>query len=193
MDSNRRQSSKRKETPRRTGPKQVIIPEEPTDEERAALLSRAMYTAIWHIERTRKTSGQIREVLRRKAFTDEYIDHTIARLIEINLLDDRAYAHDYVNSRKKSRGDRSLRNELRTKGMPVELIEEALEEELSEDDQEDAALMLARKKAASIPRDLDNQKKTQRIVGTLIRRGFSPSVAFGLAKQVIQELVEESE
>jgi len=152
-----------------------------------------MYTAIWHIERTRKTSGQIRKVLERKAFTDEYIDPTIARLIEINLLDDQAYAHDYVNSRKRSRGDRSLRNELRTKGIPVELIEEALEEELSEDDQEDAALALARKKAASIPRDLDNQKKTQRIVGTLIRRGFSPSVAFALAKQVIQELVEEGE
>lgn len=190
---NKRRASARKETPRRTGPKLVVIPESPTDEEREKLLSRAMYTAIWHIERTRKTSGQIRQILARKAFTDEYIDPTIERLIELHLLNDQMYAQDYVNSRKRTRGDRSLRNELRNKGMPVELIDEALDENLSDEDQDEAALALARKKASAVPRDLDTHKKVQRIVGTLIRRGFSPQTAFTLAKQALNELSEDVE
>lgn len=174
-----------KQQPKRRGPKQVVIPENPTPEEKQKLLSRAMFTAMWHLNRSMKTAAQIEQVLARKAFTEEYINTTVERLKELRLLNDPLYAEYYVASRSSSKGKRAIQFELSRKGVDKEDIESALEA-VSDDDEHETAVRFAEKKARQMPASLDEAAKVRRLVGALARRGFSPSTAFTIARDAVQ-------
>lgn len=190
-ESQRRRPQQRKQ--RRYGPRQVVIPENPTVEEREALLSRAFNTALWHIERGPKTGAQIAEKLRRKAFTDEYINVTIAKLEDLHLINDEQFAHNYVAIRAHSKGASVLRQEMRRKGVPDEFIQDALEENIDPDEQEQAARNLAARRISSLPEDLEDQKKISRVTGALLRRGFPPGIVFRVVKEELAAAKEALE
>ncbi|MGW4352941.1 hypothetical protein ACWELJ_12735 [Nocardia sp. NPDC004582] len=52
----------------------------------------------------------------------------------------------------------------------------------AEDDEQARAAELVRAKLRTLPRNLDHAKATQRLVGLLARRGFSPSTAYSVVK-----------
>jgi regulatory protein len=104
---------------------------------------------------------------------------------EIGLVDDAAFASDWVSSRQQRRhlSRSALRRELHGKGVAREEIEEALRP-VGIAEEYEAAISLARRRQAGmaqLPRDV----QYRRLAGVLGRRGFGGSVT----SQVLSELL----
>ena len=97
------------------------------------------------------------------------MDGAIARLRELGLVDDAAFARAWVEGRSRlsPRSRRLLRRELQAKGIEGEAAREAL---VSQDD-EDAALRAAGRRAAAM-RGLPYPEFRRRLGEFLRRRGF---------------------
>lgn len=104
------------------------------------------------------------------------------RFTEVGLIDDAAFAVQWVESRGSRSGASRLRQELRQKGIADELIAEAVS---GRDDDADltAARTLALRKVATMGR-LDRAVRERRLGALLGRRGFSTAVI----RRVLSEL-----
>jgi SOS response regulatory protein OraA/RecX len=166
---------------------------------------RAWDYALWLLGRQAYTSSELADRLRRRSLEPELRERVIARLQELGLLDDRAYAAAYVRRRRGERGRHALRAELLRKGVAESLVEAALagdgdEPPLDDRQQLDAAVALLAKHAwrfkgseappanatdtadaADAPgaaHAADAQRRARaRAMGFLARRGFAPAVA----------------
>lgn len=108
------------------------------------------------------------------------------RFEELGLVDDAAFAREWVRQRHEGRGlaRRALAHELKRKGIEDDVAAEALDA-IEPDDEVEAARRLVRAKLGSV-RSLDRDKALRRLVGMLARKGHSGSVAFGVAKDELQ-------
>lgn len=126
----------------------------------------------------------------------ELVDDVLDSLARSGLIDDEAFAREWVRQRFERRGKSSsvLRRELKEKGVSVADQESALEQ-IDEDDERELASELARKKARTvkdIPADrAERDKELRRIVGVLARRGFPQSMSLQIAKDALDERCAE--
>ncbi|MFI2612349.1 recombination regulator RecX [Kitasatospora sp. NPDC018619] len=134
-----------------------------------------------------KTRKQLADALRKREIPDEVADGVLTRLEEVGLIDDAAFAAAWVESRHAVRGlsRRALAQELRTKGVAADLVEQAVAR-LDHDDETDAARALVERKLRST-RGLDTQVRTRRLVGMLARRGYSEGLAFRVVRSALEE------
>lgn len=133
-----------------------------------------------------RTRSELAKALTAKDIPDEVAHHVLDRMTEAGLVDDETFAKDWVASRQQRRhlSRRKLADELRTKGVAPELVDDALSE-VADDDEYEAAVALAQRKLASLSRhDLTVQRR--RLVGMLQRRGFS----VGLIHRVLADVLE---
>lgn len=137
-------------------------------------------------------TGQARtraELARKLASKDVPADVAIRlldRFEEVGLVDDAAFARDWVEQRQTGKGlaRRALAQELRRKGVEDETAREALDQ-LAEDDPEgevEAARMLVRRKLRSVA-NLEHDKAVRRLVGMLARKGHGPGVAYRVVRE----------
>lgn len=106
------------------------------------------------------------------------------RFEEVGLIDDSAFARQWIDSRGSSgRGlaRRALAQELRRKGVDDEVARDALEE-IDGHDERDAAGDLVRRKLRSMS-SLDEQVRTRRLVAMLARKGYAPGLAFEVVRE----------
>ena len=105
------------------------------------------------------------------------------RFEEVGLVDDAAFAREWVAQRQEGRGlaRRVLAQELRRKGIDDEVAREALGG-IAESDEVEAARMLVRRKLRSV-RGLDSDKAVRRLVGMLARKGHSSGVAYRVVRE----------
>lgn len=128
----------------------------------------------------------------------ELIDDVLDSLQRSGLIDDEAFAHEWVRQRFERRGKSTmvLRRELQEKGVFAADQDSALEQ-IDEDDERELARSLAQKKARSVktvPADrAQRDKALRRIVGVLARRGFPQSMALSTAKEALDERCWELE
>ncbi|GAB7180727.1 regulatory protein RecX [Kitasatospora sp. Ki12] len=134
-----------------------------------------------------KSRKQLADALRKREIPDEVADGVLTRLEEVGLIDDAAFAAAWVESRHAVRGlsRRALTQELRTKGVAADLVEEAVAQ-VDHDDEEEAARALVERKLRST-RGLDRQVRTRRLVGMLARRGYSEGLAFRVVRAALDE------
>jgi regulatory protein len=116
---------------------------------------------------------------------DELANDLLDRFTEVGLVDDAAYARQWVESRHRSRGlaPRALAQELRRKGVGDDEARAALEQ-IDEADQRVAARALVDKKLRSM-RGLDRQVATRRLAGLLARKGYSAGLAFSVVREAL--------
>jgi len=107
------------------------------------------------------------------------------RFVEVGLLDDRAYALQWVTERFSLRGTSRamLRRELRAKGIAEELIDEALAT-IVNDQESERALELAQSRLRRHQRD-EPAAAVRKIAGFLSRRGYGSNVAWSTAHAVV--------
>ena len=105
------------------------------------------------------------------------------RFEEVGLVDDAAFAREWVAQRQEGRGlaRRALAQELRRKGIDDEVAREALGE-IDLDDEVEAARVLVRRKLRSV-QALDPDKAVRRLVGMLARKGHSSGVAYRVVRE----------
>lgn len=135
-----------------------------------------------------KTRGELHAKCTERGYPDEIIVAALDRLTEVGVIDDAAYARDYAASRQRSRGlsASAIRRELARKRLDPALIDAAVEG-IDRDDEYATAVDLVRRKAPGTAR-LDRQARVRRLTGMLIRKGYSPSVAFTVVKEVLADV-----
>jgi regulatory protein len=130
-----------------------------------------------------RTRAELATKLRSRNVPDDIATRLLDRFEEVGLVDDAAFARDWVEQRQVGRGlaRRALSMELRRKGVDDEVARDALDE-IDPDDEVEAARRLVRAKLRSV-RSLDHDKAVRRLVGMLARKGHSSSVAFRVVRE----------
>ncbi|MDQ6687207.1 MAG: recombination regulator RecX [Actinomycetota bacterium] len=135
-----------------------------------------------------RSRSDLAKKLAQRNVPDEIGNALLDRFEEVGLVDDAAFAREWVDQRQAGRGlaRRALAQELRRKGIDDEVAREALER-VDDDDETESARMLVRRKLRSV-RDLDEQVAVRRLAGMLARKGHSSSVAFRVAREELRRL-----
>jgi len=138
----------------------------------ALQFKRALEAALNALERRDLTREGMRRLLEQKDFYGGAVDTALDRLTEGGLIDDRRFAERFVELNKGGvRSKRALRDKLYVKGVPRDIIDEALSE-IDDDEQLGAAVQLAREFARR--HEGKPEREVRAKVGqALARRGFS--------------------
>lgn len=134
-----------------------------------------------------RTRHELAMALTAKEVPVAVADAVLDRMVAVGLVDDAAFARDWVQSRQQRRhlSRSALRRELETKGVERELIDDAVGE-VDGGDERQAARDLAERKLRSmggLPRDV----QYRRLAGALARRGFGPGVAAPVIGEVLSD------
>jgi regulatory protein len=140
-----------------------------------------------------RSRSELAGKLAKKQVPPEVADRLLDRFEEVGLINDAAFARDWVQSRQAGKGlaRRALTAELRRKGVPQEAITEAVET-VDPEDEVEAARQLVRRKLPSLER-FDKVVKVRRLTGMLARKGYSSGTAFQVVREEIagaEELLE---
>jgi regulatory protein len=155
---------------------------------------RAAQAAMRLLEARPRSIAELRQRLRRKEFPAAAIDHAIARLSELGLLDDATFSRLWVENRRSfsPRGSLALRDELRKKGVSRDLIDAALaadpdEAEDAAEQEAERARALARSALRRYAGSADRFSFQRRLGAYLQRRGFT----FDTIRPILDELWAE--
>ncbi|MDQ0774075.1 regulatory protein [Streptomyces aurantiacus] len=142
---------------------------------------------------TPRTRKQLADALRKREIPDEAADEVLSRFEEVGLINDAAFADAWVESRHRGRGlaRQALARELRTKGVDSTLIDEAVAQLDSDQEEATARGLVARKLHAT--RGLDRDKRIRRLAGMLARKGYSQGTALRVVRQALEEEGQEGE
>lgn len=142
---------------------------------------------------TPRTRKQLADALRKREIPEDVADEVLSRFEEVGLINDSAFADAWVESRHHGRGlaRRALARELRTKGVDSELIDEAVAQLDSEQEEATARELVARKLRST--RGLDRDKRLRRLAGMLARKGYSEGMALRVVRQALEEEGEDTE
>lgn len=144
--------------------------------------------ALRFLEARQRSTVEVRTRLNRAGYRPDLVEGAIARLTELGMLDDEAFAKAWVESRDRARprGARALRAELRTKGVDKAVVDETMEEREIErpDADEDAGRRLLERHASALARVPDPRARRQRAYALLARNGFDPETAAALTRSI---------
>lgn len=134
----------------------------------------AYRTALRSIERRSFARADLGRRLLRKGHAHTAVEAALARAAEHGLLDDAAFAANYVETRSaRGRGPLRLSRDLMAMGVERGIIDRAVAAHVRESEGSgDVPLALAGKRAAQL-RDLPRHVKRRRVLAYLARRGFS--------------------
>ncbi|MGW3659416.1 recombination regulator RecX [Streptomyces sp. NPDC005151] len=142
---------------------------------------------------TPRTRKQLADALRKREIPDEAAEDVLSRFEDVGLIDDAAFADAWVESRHHGRGlaRRALVRELRTKGVDSAVIDEAVGQLDSEQEEETARELVARKLRST--RGLDRDKRLRRLAGMLARKGYGEGMALRVVRQALEAEGEDTE
>ena len=149
--------------------------------------------AVGVLARRMRTVRDLRRLMRNRAEEGEAgeraMDAVCARLKDLGYLSDTRFAADYTRLRKENEkfGKRRVQQDLMQKGVQKDLIATTLATAYDEVDEVGLAREYVAKKRMKRPVD---QKETARVMGRLMRAGFSSSVIYKVLRE--WELPEEA-
>ncbi|GHH26991.1 recombination regulator RecX [Streptomyces lanatus] len=142
---------------------------------------------------TPRTRKQLADALRKREIPDDAAEEVLSRFEEVGLINDSAFADAWVESRHHGRGlaRRALAQELRTKGVDSTLIDAAVSQLDSEQEEATARELVDRKLRST--RGLDRDKRLRRLAGMLARKGYPEGMALRVVRQALEEEGEDTE
>lgn len=150
--------------------------------------------AVGALSRRMRTERDLRRLMKARAFPGEAgerdMSAVVARLVELKYLSDTRFAQDYTRLRKENQGfgRRRVAQDLGAKGVGKELADAALEQAFGETDEVELARKYCERKRIPPPKQ---PKEVQRIMGRLMRAGYSPGAIFQVLKAWKVEVEEE--
>lgn len=151
----------------------------------------ALNDAVALLAQRAHASGEIASKLRRKLYMEDTIEMVLYKLQKERFLDDAAFARDWAASRARGQMGRTrILQELRMKGIPAEMAQNALEE-LDEEEKDDAARALARKLLRRYAGEADERKAMQKMLAAMARRGYGYEDSRTAIEHAIAEMDEE--
>ena len=161
------------------------MPNDPTPEK---LEQRAKNVLLFQLSRSMKTRYQLANILKKREIPDEIATAVLDRFTEAQLIDDAAFARAFVNSRLAIAGKSKsvISRELKQRGVSAQDAEQALS--VIDSELEDKTAFTVAKKRYQQLSTLDPEVRRRRLMGFLMRRGFSA----GLTARILRDL-EQSE
>nr|WP_229683727.1 regulatory protein RecX [Nocardia camponoti] len=128
-----------------------------------------------------RSRAELAKRLGERGFRVDIIEEALTRLSEVDLIDDAAFAHQWVHERHTygGKGKKALQRELKEKGVDELAMESALAQ-VSDRAERARAAELVRRKVRTLPPGLTRDKAVRRLVGMLARRGYDQSTAFAV-------------
>ncbi|MCP4582908.1 MAG: hypothetical protein GY839_14960 [candidate division Zixibacteria bacterium] len=144
--------------------------------------------ALDALARRRLSEKELRRKLKPVPKSSTYIDRLMEDLREHGLVDDLYYAGAVIHTQIAggSKSKRYIQNKLYQKGVAKEIAEQAIESELAEYDEYEAALRIAVKKYKTV-RDLPLLKGKKRIADFLRGRGFGWDIINPVLNEIFTE------
>lgn len=171
----------------RSGRRGVGPPPDETEGPPADPVDVAREIALRQLTVRARTKEELRRSLARRHVPDVAVDEVVERFQEVGLLDDAAFARDWVASAgRRLRSRRVLGQELADKGVDRELIDEAMAEVTPEDEYR-VALRVAQRRLPGLE-GLDRPARYRRLAGALARRGFDAQVVARVVREVLAEV-----
>lgn len=135
--------------------------------------------ALYYISFKMRTSTEVKKYLQEHDIPSEQIEQIIAVLIENNLINDLSYAENFIQGKisMASSGPYQIKQKLLTKGIDNTLITQALDEFYNEEEQIEVAYKLAEKLVRSSAHRLTLNQLKQKIIQSLMNKGFSYSIS----------------
>lgn len=159
----------------------------------AAVARSIVLTQLTHSPKSRH---QLEQKLGERHIPEDVAQAVLDRFEVVKLVDDAEFAREWVRTRSmyKSLARGALRRELAEKGISAELAEAALEQVDDDTESRQARELVERKirPAMDLADRAERDKYTRRWVAMLARKGFNPSMAFGIVAEVIDEHVENA-
>ncbi|MCA9923721.1 MAG: RecX family transcriptional regulator [Anaerolineales bacterium] len=162
---------------------QMLSPEEIAELKRQDSFEKAKQSAFKLISYRPRSVAEVARNLREKSYDEAVVSEVIARMQELQLLDDHAFALYWIEQREtfKPRSFMALRQELMQKGISRDIIDEAL----ANVDETAVAHKAAAKRIARW-QHLPADQLRDKMGGYLQRRGFG----YGIIREVIDEIIE---
>ncbi|MEV8367754.1 recombination regulator RecX [Streptomyces niveus] len=183
--------AKRRRTERQGGSPDSLRAEEELPPQDPAERARAICLRL--LTGTPRTRKQLADALEKRDIPEDVAAEVLSRFEDVGLINDAAFADAWVESRHHGRGlaRRALARELRTKGVDSELIEEAVGQLDSEQEEATARELVARKLRST--RGMERDRRVRRLAGMLARKGYPQGVALRVVKQALEAEGEDTE
>ena len=134
------------------------------------LLKQAKLKALRLLTDMDRTEEELRTKLKQKGYSEEVVEQAIGYVKSFGYVNDENYARKFVESKKSHKSWKELYVALLQKGLERDIVESALQENYSEDDESRVILLLAEKKRFS-PKDSTEEEK-KKLMAYFLRRGF---------------------
>lgn len=134
-----------------------------------------------------RSRAELADSLARKGVDDDVAGRVLDRLAAAKLVDDAAFAEQWVSSRHRHQGlgKRALAGELHRKGVERETATTAVEE-ISRDDEHARARALVDRRLPALARH-DATVAARRLVGMLARKGYDAGVAYTVVREALAQ------
>jgi len=166
-----------------------LTPEEIREIEADEAYVEAKQTALDYLAYKPRTEQEVRRKLRKQDVPRPVIDDVIARLYELEYLDDESYANDYAHNRFSSKkyGPVRIRRELEERGVDRHLAAAAVDELFAEKSARGAAWEHAEKRWPRLADEDDPRRRRQKLYRYLRRRGFTSDTICPILDELEQD------
>jgi regulatory protein len=138
-----------------------------------------------------RSRRQLLTKLLERGVSEQVAAEILDRYEEVQLIDDAEFARMWVRSRAQTRSlaRSAIKRELADKGITGDLAEDALSQRTDEDERAAAVDLVQRKlRPLADPGDrAAHDKQVRRLVSMLARKGYAPSLAFSIVKDVLDQ------
>lgn len=128
---------------------------------------------------TRKTA---RDKLKERGFSIAAVDFALKKMEYYGYIDDDAYCQDYIAECSRTRSNRRIKQDLREKGIPAEIVERYL----PENDEHDACFL-------SLSRKAKGKEITPEYILKLTRYLMGQGYEYDTVKQCLDEYIHEDQ
>jgi len=155
--------------------------------------------AVGALARKMRTVRDLKRLMRTRVEEGEpgerMMDRVVNRLKDLNYLSDTRFAADYTRLRKENEkfGRRRVQQDLVQKGVHKELIASTLAKAYDDVDEVALAREYIARKRMKRPEGEDAKKQSARIMGRLMRAGFSSGAIFKVLREWDVEVDETEE
>ena len=155
--------------------------------------------AVRMLARQMRTERELRRLMKRRAVEgaegEQAMDAVVARLKELNYLSDTRFAADYTRLRMEGEkfGRRRVQQDLAVKGVSAETVGAAVGAAYAGVDEAALAREYVARKRMKRPEGENAKKESAKVMGRLLRAGFSAGTVFKVLKDWGGMEVEEFE
>jgi regulatory protein len=164
----------------------TLSPDERRRVEQDEAYVEAKHRALEYLAHKPRTEEEVRRKLRRQEVGRSIIDDVVARLYELDYLDDESYARDYVRNRfaSKKYGPVRIRRELVERGVDRALAGQAVDDFFADEDPMAAAREHAEKRWPRLSDEEDVRRRKQKLYRYLRRRGFTSDTIYPILDEL---------